>query len=221
MMAQHTGERPYKCTNCEYSSVHQFQLEKHWNTHHTGAVTHCTYCPFTTNEIEALYKHCGQTHAGQKPHVCPECGRRLVSLSSLELHIFEKHSSIDPEHKCPHCAYKTVVSENLKNHLEALHKCCECEFWSDSLREVRRHKKKEHRIMSKATQVSIKQKKVKKIKTRNKDCVDKTTSLPKKRKLKLPVVPADIKSDNEKPQSETNKHPVIISPGPLPAAGVP
>ncbi|XP_014278790.1 RE1-silencing transcription factor B isoform X3 [Halyomorpha halys] len=148
MMAQHTGERPFKCPYCEYASVHQFQLEKHFNNRHPGGILTCTQCTYSTDLVDAFFKHTLGSHPTEKPHKCPECGRRSITLSALELHILDKHK-LRRQHKCPHCNYSTVLSENLKNHVEALHKCSDCDFRSDSLREVRRHKKIEHRTSTK------------------------------------------------------------------------
>lgn len=228
LMAQHTGERPFKCPHCEYSSVHQFQLEKHWNGHHVGSVIHCHVCPFTTSAIEAFFKHFTQSHSGQKPHLCPECGRRAVSLSALELHIFEKHSSVPLTHECPHCPYRTVLSENLRNHVEALHKCSECDFWSGSLREVRRHKKKEHRITLKMNKLYFKKLSVTKNNNRhdlNKDDFENAVdAFPLNLSQKFPVF-SSPKFDEDKPFNEnhleTNKFPVIVSPSKVPSAGDP
>eukprot|EP00058_Branchiostoma_floridae_P025739 XP_002611229.1 hypothetical protein BRAFLDRAFT_71190 [Branchiostoma floridae] len=64
-MRKHTGEKPYKCDQCDYSAAQKCNLDKH-----------------------------KATHTGEKPFMCGECGYRTADRSHLTAHM-RKHTEMD------------------------------------------------------------------------------------------------------------------------------
>ena len=61
----HTGEKSYKCSECNYASNQSHNLKKHFNNKHCNTEEKpfaCTECPYTSNQNENLKKHFNKWH---------------------------------------------------------------------------------------------------------------------------------------------------------------
>jgi len=143
----HTGERPYKCSQCHKTYRHQHALKIHTNSHtgvkpykcricdkafqapvsliwhtriHTGAKPYkCQLCQKSFSQPGSLKDHV-RIHTGEKPHKCPMCDMAFIASSALTVHI-RRHTGEKP-YKCHKCDAAFVVSSKLSRHMR-VHAC--------------------------------------------------------------------------------------------------
>ena len=72
-MLTHSGEKPYKCTQCDYASTQAGALNRHIKTHSLLKPNQCKWCDYSTIQWSNLAQHL-LIHTGEKPHLCKECG---------------------------------------------------------------------------------------------------------------------------------------------------
>ena len=71
----HNGEAPFKCKQCDFSSVRENDLKQHTLTKHTGFVVECGQCEFTSSYPHKL------KHTGERPLKCDECDHTSTQKS--------------------------------------------------------------------------------------------------------------------------------------------
>ena len=72
-------EENFKCEQCDFSCVADFQLRTHVLRAHTPASAmrfRCTECSYASVENAALKKHVRIMHTNERPFVCAICGFR-------------------------------------------------------------------------------------------------------------------------------------------------
>lgn len=94
MSNKFTGEKPYKCSECEKTFALQGQLNSH-----------------------IKYKH-----TKQRDFICNICGRAFTAKHSLEEHL-RVHSGKkrEPKHNCSLCGKKCITTTQLKIHIKSQH----------------------------------------------------------------------------------------------------
>ena len=77
--AAHTGEKPFACSLCPYSTRDRSHLAVHMRTH-TGEkpfASRCSMCSYSASQPSTLAVHM-RTHTGEKPFSCSVCPYRTL-----------------------------------------------------------------------------------------------------------------------------------------------
>ena len=64
-MKTHSGEKPYKCNQCDFASVAAFNLRTHMKTHSGEKPNKCNQCDFASAYSKSLRTHL-KTHSREK-----------------------------------------------------------------------------------------------------------------------------------------------------------
>ncbi|XP_067150510.1 zinc finger protein 585A-like isoform X1 [Apteryx mantelli] len=78
----HTGEKPFKCSQCTVSFRTSSHLKRHLLTH---LKLHCKRCEFSTLDRYAMQKHV-KTHKDKKAYKCKKCSVTFSTKKLLEKH---------------------------------------------------------------------------------------------------------------------------------------
>lgn len=113
-LAQHTGDKPFKCNKCELGFAVKQNLLRHQKTHQ-GYKCDRDDCNFIAEKWSLLRKHVAINH--KTIHQCNECGQVLSSKFKLRLHV-KNHKffcTVDD------CDKKFTRKIHLKNHINSCH----------------------------------------------------------------------------------------------------
>ncbi|XP_053571501.1 uncharacterized protein LOC128661250 [Bombina bombina] len=124
----HTGEKPFKCTECEKSFASKSYLLNHQNIHRGERPFICKECGKTFTYMKGLLLH-QRIHTGEKPFMCTECGKCFTHNSNLMYHK-RTHTGEKP-FACRECGKCFTQRSTLTVH-ESIHRgeklftCVEC-----------------------------------------------------------------------------------------------
>ena len=96
----HTGEKPYKCKDCNKGFTKKANLKVHQLIHSGEKPYKCIVCDRCFGQKSTLNAH-KRTHTGEKPYKCKDCDRRFAQRSALKNHL-RTHSGEKP-YKCKNC----------------------------------------------------------------------------------------------------------------------
>ncbi|XP_053621826.1 zinc finger protein 761-like [Plodia interpunctella] len=82
-----------RCSECEYSCKHKYELQKHYMAIHMGNGHKCQYCDYIAARKESLLCH-ETIHTGIKPYKCSHCEYMSVRRSLLNNHVRRYHSNL-------------------------------------------------------------------------------------------------------------------------------
>ena len=83
----HTGEKPYKCIDCNKTFAREDNLENHLQTHTGEKPFTCIECNETFATSYCFSRHV-LTHTGEKPYQCIECDKGFFYIKVKFLDIY-------------------------------------------------------------------------------------------------------------------------------------
>ncbi|CAL8278253.1 unnamed protein product [Lota lota] len=124
----HTGEKPHLCADCGKAFVSAGELQIHRRTHTGERPYVCAVCARAFTMASKLTLHT-RVHTGERPYVCPECGKGFSRGGELKQHALN-HSGERP-HACQLCSKTYMNRYDLKQHMrthtgERPYQCTHC-----------------------------------------------------------------------------------------------
>ncbi|XP_049616696.1 zinc finger protein 84 isoform X1 [Syngnathus scovelli] len=140
----HTGERPFRCSQCDCTFQHSWDLAKHQGKSHAAAVSFtCSSCDASFANLRALTAHHKRSHSDgdRLPHICSICSRNFASADELLEH---RKSHVAKRYVCPQCgeAFDSLAARSLHrqtHQVKRQFKCPRCEKTYTRRSDVKRH----------------------------------------------------------------------------------
>ena len=116
-------EKTTKCNQCEFSSVNEYNLQRHIKRMHTDKGTETVSCElclktFKTNKSKKL--HVLSVHEGLKPHKCNLCDKSYSDATPLRIHKEVAHTE-SGYFPCESCDKDFTHDYHLKQHVRVNH----------------------------------------------------------------------------------------------------
>ncbi|KAH8361949.1 hypothetical protein KR200_012156 [Drosophila serrata] len=110
---RHTGDNPYKCTQCEKAYPRSQDLTLHMRQHTGERPSQCKICSKKFISQNKLARHM-RLHTGQRPYVCDKCNKGFVQSNDLKIHL-RRHTGERP-YQCGVCGDSFVCGSLLTIH---------------------------------------------------------------------------------------------------------
>ena len=85
-MLIHSGDKPFGCTQCNYSRISTGNLERHKLIHSGEKRFVCSQCNYSCTTTETLKTHT-LTHSGEELFTCTQCNYSCTKSSFLKTHM--------------------------------------------------------------------------------------------------------------------------------------
>ena len=96
-MRAHSGEKPNKRNQCNFSISLTANRNNHMKVHSGGKSKKCDQCNFSTSKTANLKKH-NKVNSGEKFNKCDQCKFSTTQAANLRIHIWV-HSGENPQKK--------------------------------------------------------------------------------------------------------------------------
>ena len=116
-MRRHTGEKPHKCSYCDYRAVEKGIVNKHIKEVHAMEKHFCDLCGKNYKSKNSLRDHL-KTHSDIPPFQCKECGRGFKHRQNLRRHLAVIHKL---KHTCNICKLGEFSASELREHRQKVH----------------------------------------------------------------------------------------------------
>ncbi|XP_027876179.1 zinc finger protein 335 isoform X2 [Xiphophorus couchianus] len=125
-MFNHEGTKPFKCEECDYSSVYKKDVIRHSAVHSKEKRRKkelvpkvlefpCPVCDKVYPMQKRLTQHM-KTHSSEKPHMCDKCGKSFKKRYTFKMHLLTHIQSLGDKFKCEFCDYSCENKKLLLNH---------------------------------------------------------------------------------------------------------
>ncbi|XP_015271992.1 PREDICTED: zinc finger protein 335 [Gekko japonicus] len=126
-MFNHVGSKPYKCEECDYTSVYKKDVIRHSAVHNRDKKKRadpppkrssfpCPICSRVYPMQKRLTQHM-KTHSAEKPHMCDKCGKSFKKRYTFKMHLLTHIQAIaNRRFKCEFCDHVCEDKKLLLNH---------------------------------------------------------------------------------------------------------
>ena len=84
----HAGNKPHKCTICDYFFSQKRYLKQHIESVHEGKKPFkCDICNYSCSKKDSMKRHVASVHEGEKPFNCDICYYTCSSKSNMNKHV--------------------------------------------------------------------------------------------------------------------------------------
>ncbi|XP_076470431.1 zinc finger protein ZFAT-like isoform X2 [Babylonia areolata] len=133
----HTGDRPFRCTECAFRAITRENLRRHMEREHENVKFPCKDCDFVATSRTRLWSH-QLTHLGISGLQCPHCPDKFETIKRLRVHMSVSHPDLPREeldkltgykhkmqgkmgrrsYKCPYCERVFIrANSELQKHI--------------------------------------------------------------------------------------------------------
>ncbi|KAM3841501.1 zinc finger protein 335 isoform 2-T2 [Vipera latastei] len=126
-MFNHVGRKPYKCEECDYTSVYKKDVIRHSAVHNRDKKKRadpapkrssfpCPVCGRVYPMQKRLTQHM-KTHSSEKPHMCDKCGKSFKKRYTFKMHLLTHIQAVaNHRFKCEFCDHVCEDKKLLLNH---------------------------------------------------------------------------------------------------------
>ena len=106
----------YNCSQCEYKTKFQGNLNNHIKRKHLQENFPCSSCPYVSTTQSSLKIHKLAIHKGVR-HKCTKCEQQFTFEVALKKHIQRKHSEESSGVDCKICFLRLSCKYTLQRHM--------------------------------------------------------------------------------------------------------